>query len=67
MDGGGYFDATEIDPTILLDFYNEIFEPDQFSNMFATEIGKGVLVGCYVYWTLMRVQKEEEEAEDSRV
>lgn len=58
IDGGDQYDASQIDPTILLDYYNDLFEPEQFARLFSTELGKGILVGVYVHWTLTRAEAE---------
>ncbi len=56
------FDASLIDPSILLDFYNDLFVPVQFQRLFATEMGKGVLAGVYLHGALERMNAEDEAA-----
>lgn len=62
FDGQEQFDASIIDPTILLDYFNELFEPPQFQRLFSTEMGKGVLAGIYIHWIMERVREEEDDA-----
>ncbi len=62
FDGQDDFDASIIDPMILLNYFNELFEPPQFQRLFSSEMGKGVLAGIYIHWIMERVREEEDNA-----
>ncbi len=59
FDGQEDFDASIISPYILIDYFNELFEPPQFHRLFSTEMGKGVLAGVYLHWALLRMWNED--------
>jgi DNA-binding cell septation regulator SpoVG len=57
----GFQVATLINPELLLEHYEDTFQPEEFCNLFRTEMGKGVLVGTYVQRLLERIKHEQEE------
>ncbi len=59
----GYLVADKINPRLLLEHYEEHFEPKAFSRMFGTELGKGVLVGSYLQRLLDKIAIQEVEGE----
>lgn len=63
FDGQDGFDATIISPYVLLDYYNELFEPAQFHRIFSSETGKGVLAGIYLHWALLRMWEADAQDE----
>lgn len=59
----GYEVTDKINSELLLEHYVEYFEPEAFTRMFGTELGKGVLVGTYLQRLLDRITLEEVEDE----
>jgi hypothetical protein len=51
----------DLDITILLQHYEEQFEPQAFFRMFSTEAGKNILVGTYVQRLLDMMEDEDAE------
>ncbi len=59
MDGIDSYDVVnEINPQLLMEHYEEHFDPPAFARMFKTELGKGVLVGTYVQRLLERIKRD---------
>jgi hypothetical protein len=53
--------ADEIDPMTLQTFYKNNFPMPEFNRLFSSDIGKGVLVGCFV----MKILEGKLAADDS--
>lgn len=51
----------EINPELLKNHFEELFEPQAFSRLFSTELGKGVLVGTFAQVLLEKVRAEDEQ------
>lgn len=47
-----------ISPQRMTDLYSKMFEIDQFSRLFQTEFGKGVLVGCFFHQVMEDIEGE---------
>lgn len=59
----GYSVTSLINPELLRQHYEGHFEPEAFTRMFATELGKGVLVGSYLQRLLDKIALEKAEEE----
>lgn len=50
----------DIDVDALLEFYSGQFAPPEFSRLFSTDFGKGILVGCFVKEVMERLKLFDE-------
>lgn len=52
-------DFSDVNPELLLNVYEEVMEPHEFSHLFKTDFGKNILVGMFLQTLLQRVVEEE--------
>lgn len=54
--------AQAINPEMLLIHFEDTFRPEEFQNLFKTEMGKGVLFGTFMHKALLASQDEGSDA-----
>jgi hypothetical protein len=49
-----------LDPSLLKDYYEQLFEPEAFQRLFSTEMGKGVLLGAFAQALMSQISEDME-------
>lgn len=56
--------ANDLDPNLMKDYFDSQFEPEAFTRLFGTEMGKGLLIGCFAQSLLSAMAEDMENLED---